>query len=225
MDIFRRTGYSAIPFRRLIFAMPLTSAIMRTAEVDGNDTPTGNSGLGVQLRHARLVKGLRLKDLADLANCSESMISKIENNKSSPSLNTLHRIAKALDTSVAELLQDRSTVGQVVQRKGERQIISEAGGDGGSAETEVMIPFGLSSMLQAFVVRLEPGRGSGGNLQHEGEEVGYVKSGQLLLTVAGISYHLNEGDSFFFASSSPHSFVNPGASTTEIIWVNTPPSL
>ena len=203
--------------------MPFTPAIMRTAETDGNDTPT--AGLGVQLRHARLVKGLRLKDLADLANCSESMISKIENSKSTPSLNTLHRIARALDTSVAELLQDRSTIGQVVQRKGERQIISEAGGDGGSAETEVMIPFGSSSMLQAFVVRLEPGRGSGGNLQHEGEEVGYVKSGQLLLTVAGVSYHLNEGDSFFFASSSPHSFVNPGTSTTEIIWVNTPPSL
>jgi quercetin dioxygenase-like cupin family protein len=88
-----------------------------------------------------------------------------------------------------------------------------------------MIPFGSSSMLQAFVVRLEPGQGSGGNLQHEGEEVGYVKSGQLLLTVAGVPYHLNEGDSFFFASSSIHSFANPGTSTAEIIWVNTPPSL
>jgi transcriptional regulator with XRE-family HTH domain len=205
--------------------MSFTPTIMRTVETDGNDTPVGNPGLGVQLRHARLVKGLRLKDLADLANCSESMISKIENNKSTPSLNTLHRIAKALDTSVAELLQDRSAVGQVVQRKGERQIISETGGVGGSAETEVMIPFGSSSMLQAFVVRLEPGQGSGGNLQHEGEEVGFVKTGQLLLTVAGVSYHLNEGDSFFFASSLTHSFVNHGTSTAEIIWVNTPPSL
>jgi|HubBroStandDraft_2_1064218.scaffolds.fasta_scaffold04908_3 transcriptional regulator with XRE-family HTH domain len=205
--------------------MPFTPAIMRTAETDGGETSVDNSKLGVQIRHARLVKGLRLKDLADLANCSESMISKIENNKSTPSLNTLHRIARALDTSVAELLPDRSAVGRVVIRKGERQIISEAGGDGGSAETEVMIPFGSSSMLQAFVVRLEPGQGSGGNLQHEGEEVGYVKSGQLLLTVAGVPYHLNEGDSFFFASSSIHSFANPGTSTAEIIWVNTPPSL
>src|SRR5580693_4062127 len=120
MDIFKRTGYSAVPLRKALFGMSFTPAIMRTAEPEGNDTPTGHSGLGVQLRHARLVKGLRLKDLADLANCSESMISKIENNKSSPSLNTLHRIARALDTSVAELLQDRSTIGQVVHRKGER---------------------------------------------------------------------------------------------------------
>jgi transcriptional regulator with XRE-family HTH domain len=205
--------------------MSIPPVIMKTAEIGGADTIVGNPGLGVRLRHARLVKGLRLKDLADLANCSESMISKIENNKSAPSLNTLHRIAKALATSVAELLQDRSAIGQVVQRKGERQIMSETGGGGASAETEVMIPFGSSSMLQAFVVRLEPGRGSGGNLQHEGEEVGYVKTGQLLLTVAGVAYQLNEGDSFFFASSSPHSFVNPGTTTTEIIWVNTPPSL
>src|ERR1700756_4212497 len=136
------------PCERQLLTMSFTPAIMRTAETD--DTSIGNPGLGVQLRHARLVKGLRLKDLADLANCSESMISKIENNKSTPSLNTLHRIARALDTSVAELLPDRSAVGRVVIRKGERQIISEAGGDGGSAETEVMIPFGSSSMLQAF---------------------------------------------------------------------------
>src|ERR1700727_3601384 len=101
--------------------MPFTPAIMRTAETDGGETSVDNSKLGVQIRHARLVKGLRLKDVADLSNCSESMISKIENNKVAPSLNTLHRIAKALDTSVATLLQDRSANGKVVIRQNERQ--------------------------------------------------------------------------------------------------------
>src|ERR1700733_15302967 len=85
-----------------------------------------NISVGAQLRHARLVKGPRLKDVADLSNCSESRISKIENNKVAPSLNTLHRIAKALDTSVATLLQDRSTNGKVVIRENERQVIPAA---------------------------------------------------------------------------------------------------
>ena len=92
----------------------------------GPDASETNVSMGVQLRHARLVKGLRLKDVADLSNCSESMISKIENNKTAPSLNTLHRIAKALGTSVATLLQDRSANGKVVIRKNERQVIPAA---------------------------------------------------------------------------------------------------
>lgn len=205
--------------------MPLN--LNNTALSATDETPESNLWMGVQLRHARLVKGLRLKDVADLCNCSESMISKIENNKTAPSLNTLHRIAKALGTSVAVLLQDRSADGKVVTRKLERQIIPQAvpGNAASSTEAEVMIPFGSSSMLQAFLIRLQPGAGSDGNLQHDGEEVGFVKSGQFLLTVAGTPYHLNEGDSFFFPSTSVHSFVNPGSTVTEIIWVNTPPSL
>lgn len=178
------------------------------------------------MRHARLVKGLRLKDVADRSDCSESMISKVENGKIVPSLNTLHRIAKALGTSVATLLQDRPTDGQIVQRSGKRQVISDTSAFGsGGAQNEVLIPFGASSMLQGFLVRLEPGKGSDGNLQHEGEEIGYVISGEFLLTVSGVPYHLHEGDSFFFASSFPHTFTNPGATTTVLVWVNTPPSL
>jgi transcriptional regulator with XRE-family HTH domain len=194
----------------------------------GNEAPEINISVGVQLRHARLVKGLRLKDVADLSNCSESMISKIENNKVAPSLNTLHRIAKALSTSVATLLQDRSANGKVVIRENERQVIpaaDPASAPSGGTEAEVIIPFGSSAMLQAFLVRLQPGAGSDGDLQHEGEEVGFVTSGQLLLTVAGIPHRLTKGDSFFFPSTSVHSFLNPGSTVTEVIWVNTPPSL
>ena len=191
-----------------------------------HELAASNARLAVQLRHARLVKGLRLKDLADRSGCSESMISKIENNKTAPSLNTLHRIAKALGTSVAELLQDRTSGGEVVTRQHERRIIRETGGDvSGGAEAEVIIPFGSSSMLQAFLIRLSPGAGSGGIIQHEGEEVGFVRSGQLSLTVLGTSYLLQEGDLFFFSSANPHSFSNPGKTVTEVVWVNTPPTL
>ncbi len=155
------------------------------------------------------------------------MISKIENNKTAPSLNTLHRIAKTLDTSVAALLQDTTRSGRIVTTQIDRPVIQEftPGGRSGGTEAEVIIPFGSSSMLQAFLVRLQPGSGSEEVLQHEGEEVGFVRSGELLLVVSGEEYHLREGDSFFFLSTAPHSFSNPGTTITEVVWVNTPPSL
>jgi quercetin dioxygenase-like cupin family protein len=52
-----------------------------------------------------------------------------------------------------------------------------------------------------------------------------MRTGELLLTVDGQTYHLAEGDSFHFASNLPHGFSNPGRKLAEIIWVNTPASL
>lgn len=183
---------------------------------------------GMQLRHARLVKNLRLKDVADRSGYSESLISKIENNKATPSLNALHRIAKVLGTSVAAILNENPGQPGVVMTQRQRPVIQElaiGGVQSDGTDAEVMIPFGASTLLQAFIIRVRPGGGSDGMRQHEGEEVGFIRQGELLLTVAGISYHLKEGDSFFYPSSQPHGFSNPGSIPTEIVWVNTPPSL
>ncbi len=48
------------------------------------------------MRHARLTKRLRLLDIASQVGCAESMLSKIECGKATPSLGMLHRVAAAL---------------------------------------------------------------------------------------------------------------------------------
>jgi len=184
--------------------------------------------LGTQLKHLRLAKRMRLRDVADQSGYSESLISKFENNKATPSLNTLHRIAKVLGSSVATLLNEDSGRRDIVMSSGRRPIIRSTGAieafsDG--TEAEVMIPLGASTMLEAFLVRILPGGSSSGQRSHEGEEVGYVLKGELTLTVAEQTYHLITGDSFFFPSTSVHQFHNAGSEDAEIIWVNTPPTL
>lgn len=184
--------------------------------------------VGMQLRHTRLSKNMKLRDVAEQSGFSESMISKIENNKATPSLNTLHKIAKVLGTTVAALL-DRPNVDRDVRMSAaERPILSElsiAGLPSDGTEAELMIPLGASSMLQAFIIRVKPGGSSSGLRQHDGEEVGYVRTGQLELTVGEQAYLLQQGDSFFFPSSEPHGFRNLSKEDAEIVWVNTPPSL
>lgn len=184
--------------------------------------------VGAQLRHARLVKNLKLKQVAELSGFSESMISKIENNKATPSLNTLHKIARTLDTSVAALLEHQTGGGNVAMKPNERPRLSDvsvAGQRSDGTEAEVMIHFGASQMLEAFIIRVKPGGSSNGLRQHDGEEVGYVTAGSLELTVDGAVHTLEKGDSFFFASTLPHGFRNIGDTDAEIVWVNTPPSL
>ncbi len=185
-----------------------------------------SSRIGFQLKRERLLKGMRLKDVAEATNLSQSLISKIENNKVSPSLSTLHKVAKVLGTSISALFAMNETLDQVVHRPDQRlvagKIQSMVEWDG--IEAEIMVPYEDGRLLEGFVFVMEPGGHSGGVLQHEGEECGYVLEGQLELTVGDKTYILEPGDSFFFHSDRPHAYHNPGKVVAQVIWINTPPT-
>src|ERR1700740_377915 len=84
----------------------------------------GGMNLGVRIRHARLTLGLRLQDVAGQVGCSESLLSKIENDRALPSLTMLHRIAGALQTTVGKLCTTDDLADSVVARAGERQVVT-----------------------------------------------------------------------------------------------------
>ena len=202
-----------------------TAAARKLAE---ETLPEEELRLGVRLKYARISKGMRLSDLAEATGCSESLISKIENNKATPSLNTLHRLARALGTSIAGLLSDTVGSDGVVMRQGQRPVLSKLGLSGTAVdgyEMEMLIPYWANSALQATLLRIQPGARSDGVRQHEGDEVGYVLSGEITLMVAGETYSLQTGDAFFFPSMRPHNVTNAGKSVATIVWVNTPPTL
>jgi transcriptional regulator with XRE-family HTH domain len=182
--------------------------------------------IGLKLRQARTLHGYRLRELAAKVGCSESFLSKIENNKVRPSLRTLHRIASELDTSIGLLFTERDT--RVILRKGTRQIINTSGSNGPrknvGVKLEWLIPYPLSVLLSGSIHIVEPGGSSEGLIAHTGEEVGYVLEGQFELTVGDETFLLEAGDSFFFPSTVPHGYRNPGNVTTRVIWVNTPPT-
>jgi transcriptional regulator with XRE-family HTH domain len=181
------------------------------------------AALGTKLRHVRRVRKLRLKDVALFVGCSESLLSKIECNKVAPSLHMLHRIAAVLDTTVAALFSDDATAGMVVYRDGERPAVLLEGAPQDGLRLERLIPYTAGRVLNANVHVIPPGAGNGGELKHEGEEVGYVLEGELELTVRGETQLLRRGASFFFRSDLPHSYRNPGDTITRVLWVNAPP--
>ena len=72
-----------------------------------NLVPPTEIRIGIRLKHARLTKGLSLRQLADEVGCSESFVSKIENDKVRPSFSMLHRIVATLEMNVALLFAKR----------------------------------------------------------------------------------------------------------------------
>ena len=195
----------------------MSSAI--AAKVD----PTGD--LGQKLKHVRALKALRLKDVAERAGCSESLLSKIENGKAAPSLLTLHRITEALGTTVAACFSDRDAETLTVYQAGERPTI-QLGGSGRrplEPSLERLTPYTAGRALNANLHVVPPGSGSDGALKHAGEEVGFVIEGVIELTVDGRVVVVAAGGSFFFHSALPHSYRNIGTHIARIVWVNTPP--
>ena len=175
------------------------------------------SMLGVRLRHARLVAGLTMTQVAQKSQCSESLISKIENGQASPSLAMLHRIAVTLDTNIAALTTDEAPKEGPILPNGERPVIKA----GGISLERITLPK-RGGLLQANIHIVPPGEASDGLIEHIGEEVGFVLEGSLELVLGSERHLIQAGDAFYFSSQTPHGYRNVGNVAARIFWVNTP---
>lgn len=175
------------------------------------------SMLGVRMRHARLVAGLTMTQVAQKSQCSESLISKIETGQASPSLAMLHRIAVTLDTNIATLTTEEAPKEGPILLNGERPVIKA----GGISLERITLPK-RGGLLQANIHIIPPGEASDGLIEHVGEEVGFVLEGSLELMLGSECHLIQAGDAFNLSSQTPHGYRNVGKVTARIFWVNTP---
>ncbi|MEW9613252.1 cupin domain-containing protein [Shinella sp. S4-D37] len=179
--------------------------------------------LGARLKLARQTRGLTLKALARAADCSESLLSKIENGKASPSLPMLHRLVQALDSNIGWMFEETDADEGVVFRAGTRPLISlDPLRRGEGISLERIIPYSQGHLLQCNIHHIDMGGESAGPIQHVGEEVGYVLVGEIELMIGDKTFRLAAGDSFVFNSELAHSYRNVGNQRASIFWVNTP---
>jgi transcriptional regulator with XRE-family HTH domain len=192
-------------------------------------TPTGPiSHHGKRLRHARLLKGYTLKQLADVVDCSESMISKLENSRLSPSLAMLHRLAEALDTTVPDLLiqeGDDGAASDVTLFPASRFEGPLVSGDDVDVAFSRILPMERSGLLQVSMLHVLPGAEQPRFLHHEGEEFIFVLEGTLDVIVESRSYSVSAGSGIFFSSTFDHRYANQGNTAVRALWVNTPPTM
>jgi transcriptional regulator with XRE-family HTH domain len=179
--------------------------------------------VGARLRHARLLQGMRIRDLADKVGCAESMISKIENGKVAPSLVMLNRLVEALGRDLSSFFGVDIDSPGIVQKAGERPISNiDAIRSGKGVSYERLVPFAAGNLLEGNIHRIEPGGEKVDSITHQGETLGYVIEGDLELTIETTTYQLSTGDSFFFKNHLTNRYRNTGKGTVRVMWVNTP---
>jgi transcriptional regulator with XRE-family HTH domain len=178
--------------------------------------------VGQTIRKLREERHLSLKELAMRAGLTQSFLSQVERNLTSPSVASLRKVAQAFGIPLAALFQGPVTPGdRVVRRNERRQLVHPK-----RQWRDYLLTPNLTGKLQVILSVIEPGGGSGDEAYaHDSdEECVLVLRGQLEFWVGADRYLLREGDSIVFESRIPHRNANPGPDQTEVLWITTPPS-
>jgi transcriptional regulator with XRE-family HTH domain len=160
-------------------------------------------------------------EVASKAGISISMLSQIERGVVSPSIDTLFSVSTAVGIDIADLFRRIAPEAPVrVQKTGERLSTEHHG----ILFEQLAMSAHSGYPAELLLLEVKPGKriGLSGN-GHEGVEMGYVMEGSAVLTVKGIDYPLNKGDSVSFNAELPHVLVNTGKITFRAIWTALPP--
>lgn len=182
----------------------------------------GEPDLGATIRRLRESRNLSLKEVAARSGLTQSFLSQVERNLTSPSVASLRKVAQAFEVPLTELFQGETAPGDhVVRRSERRQLIHPR-----RQWRDYLLTPSLTGKLQVIWSVIEPGGGSGEEpYSHDSdEECVVVLRGRLEFWVGSEWYLLEEGDSIVFESRIPHRNVNPGPDQTEVLWITTPPS-
>jgi transcriptional regulator with XRE-family HTH domain len=177
--------------------------------------------IGCKLRSLRRENKLTLKQVAQRVDCTAAYLSQIENDKASPSIATLKRIAQVFDARIVDFFLDHVQEEPVVT--GPEQFV-RVGMGRWRAEIRQMVSSVSRRRMQPFLTVIEPGGGSDGEYTHEGEEFGVVLEGTLTLRIGSEGFKVRRGQSFYFSSLRPHAWGNEGTRRCRLIWVVSPPS-
>ena len=174
--------------------------------------------LGQKIRDLRQRRGLTVQQLADASGLSKGFISQVENERTSPSLSTLHDLAGALDISAAYLVVEEDQVPCVVRAK-ERHVL-RVGGNTSRVEVLSAQP---KRNLEMLIAELPPGLEAGDKLHyHHGEECVVCLAGRVRLTCGTHVVVLEEGDSCHYDGRVPHAVENCGEIVARVLIAMTP---
>ncbi|WP_405068318.1 helix-turn-helix domain-containing protein [Kribbella sp. NBC_01510] len=180
------------------------------------------AGIGPRLRTLRGRLGLSLQQLAERSDVSPAAIHKVEQGTMVPTITTLLKLAAAFQVPVAHFIDETDAPATPVSftPKNQRRVRTSPDGDVvvGSISAESG-PFELTASITEMAAGAQS---APDDRRPAGEALVHVQSGTLELTVGAQTYRLSAGDSLHFRSEENHSWRNPSARTTKVVWVSLP---
>ena len=183
--------------------------------------PSDTPFVGERLRSLRHRHALSQRELARRSGVTNSMISLIEQNKTSPSVSLLKKILSGFPLSLADFFAgvENDAPQPIFFAAHQQKIMSNSGirfrqlGDRLSGRS-------MQIMHESYA----PGADTGETmLTHESEEGGFIVRGRIEVTVGHQRTVLGPGDGYYFDSRLPHRFRNMGHEACELVSACSPP--
>jgi transcriptional regulator with XRE-family HTH domain len=183
-------------------------------------TTNSHVELGRRIKQERLRRGLTLKDIEAKVGISATHLSEVERGKSSPTVGVLEKIARALGTRSALLIDAAAGSPVSHTRPGGRHVVLN---EAATVRTESLSDSFPGSEISILLKTYQPGSGRQAMPRgHEGEEFLHILSGRLRVQVGEEEHLLEAGDSIHFKSTRPHLFENVGAGECVVFMATCP---
>lgn len=177
--------------------------------------------LGADIRALRKARGLTLSEIATRLDRSVGWFSQVERDLSDPSISDLRQIAECLGVPMSMLFAHSAAPvdeqGYIV-RAGTRRPM----GSGKEGLIEELLSPDLTDDFEMVHSTFEPHSRMQTPADRPTQEVGYMVSGRLDLTIGQRRFTVGPGDSFRI-KHEPYQWANPYDEPAVAVWVIAPP--
>jgi transcriptional regulator with XRE-family HTH domain len=175
-----------------------------SADASADLTPV----VGGNLRRLRIKRGLSLERLSRASNVSRAMLGQIELGQSTPTINVLWKIARALGVPFSALITNRSAGRTTVMPAARAKVLTS---HDGAFSSRALFPFDEPRTTEFYELKLAPASVEQADPHPPGTvENLVVTAGSLEMNIAGEKHLLSTGDSILFEADVPHEYRNPG---------------
>lgn len=179
--------------------------------------------IGPHLKSIRLAKNYTLNDVAVKTGMSASLLSQVENGKSSPSLQSLEGLLRFYAVNFSDFFRQVEQKRFILVRKDARETLS---GSSGAFTLTLLASKLQNNALESFLVELGPGAVIEiAKLGEEinGERIVLVMEGGIAMALDGENFDLAEGDSINFKAYVSCSARNRGERAAKFFISGLPP--
>jgi XRE family transcriptional regulator, regulator of sulfur utilization len=163
--------------------------------IQKGDIHVPSDSIGKKMKFLRKERKLTLKSLAEQTGVSISFLSQVERGKSSVTLESLKKIADALDINPSFFFSENNSL-ENVDGKHEPFHYQDLSHDIRDA------------VFSPILVTLKPGENKGSAFSHSGHEFLYIIEGKLTVEIYGERFELHEQESYMFDARKTHYWFN-----------------
>lgn len=175
---------------------------------------------GSMIRKIRKSHNMTLAALGEKTRLSVSFLSQVERGVINPSINSLRRIAIALDTTLSSFFDESKSIQGPVVRKEDRKVLVKKD----SRLTYQLLSSDRNHRIEFLLTRLEVGASSASSpMAHKGDEAALMLQGECSFELGNDRYDLKEGDSIYITENTPHRFTNTSNLPLIIVSAISPP--